>query len=74
MNFLFRGGPQTVEREREGGREEEKGVRIPTLAVCANQLQGALRDSIAEHGVQFCHRLREVTQNNLWKSASETAG
>lgn len=61
-------------REREGGREEEKGVRIPTLAVCANQLQGALRDSIAEHGVQFCHRLREVTQNNLWKSASETAG
>lgn len=51
MNFLFRGGPQTVEK----GREEEKGVRIPALAVQPTSGR-SIRDSIAEHGVQLCNR------------------
>lgn len=45
--------------EREGGGRKRRGCAFPHW-LC-NQLQGALRDSIAEHGVQFCHRLRKVT-------------
>lgn len=54
MNFLFRGGPQTVEKGREG-----KGVRIPALAV--QPTPGRFAGLLAEHGVQFCHRLPKVT-------------
>ncbi|KAG7493804.1 hypothetical protein JOB18_016460 [Solea senegalensis] len=40
--------------EREGGGGRRRGCAFPHW-LCS-QLQGALRDSTAEHGVQFCHR------------------
>lgn len=49
--------------EREGGGRKRRGCAFPHW-LC-NQLQSALRDSIAEHGVQFCHRLRKVTLEEI---------
>lgn len=43
---------------RKGGSEGGRGCTFPHW-LC-NRLQGALRDSIAEHGVWFCHRLRKA--------------
>lgn len=56
--------------EREGGGEGGAHSRID----CAANSRTLCGDSTAEHGVQFCHRLREeiLRGNRPWRSASET--
>lgn len=72
MNFLFRGGPHRLE---EKGREKKEGGCAFPHWLCS-QLRRALRDSTAEHGVHFCHRLRKVTRKNrsIWGEKNSQSG
>lgn len=59
---------------RKGGRKKKGGCAFPHW-LCS-QLRRALRDSTAEHGVHFCHRLRKVTRKNrsIWGEKNSQSG
>lgn len=71
VNFLFRGGPQTEERGRKGGREGGSGGEggAHSRIGCAASSKGALRDSTAKHGVQLCHRVRNFGEGEYGRAS-----